>query len=187
MLRLRRPLSCDRGSSAFQSAWQPASPVAGQQKRPCSGAASAHAHDQSPDHSGWIVMDDLQGAALQFRCHASPFGRDNCRLLAGSTVNCTASLGSWSRSKCDSQRPRRHQRTAVSAAVRIARLVGDVKGFLTSTRNSLCFASPRRRDSPVYSSARSCRPRVAQHSRSVTPHETRYWNYRFATARRQPR
>ena len=56
------------------------------------GADSAHAHDQSPDLCEWIVMDDLQSAILRFRCHATPFGRDNCRLFAGSAENTTGSL-----------------------------------------------------------------------------------------------
>jgi hypothetical protein len=67
---------------------------AGQQNRPMFiGADSAHAQDQSPDPCEWIVDDDLQNAILRFRCHASPFGRDNCRLFAGSTENSTRSVG----------------------------------------------------------------------------------------------
>lgn len=81
MLRLRRPRSCVEVRQLFKVQSNEVHSSPGNRNAPVVGAVSAHAHDQSPDHSGWIVMDDLQGAALQFRCHASPFGRDNRRLL----------------------------------------------------------------------------------------------------------
>src|SRR5215218_765984 len=70
----------------------------------------------------------------------------------------------------------------LSAAVRIARLVGHVKGFLTSLTWSWAVALSRRRKSPVYSSTGTQLSRERQHSRSLSIHETGHWNYRLTTA-----
>jgi hypothetical protein len=149
-----------------------------------SGAVSALAQDQFPDHGGWIVIDDLQSANLQLRCHASPFGRDNCRLFAGSTANYTALLSVRSRSRTSLFQPRRAGVQSISAAGRIARRIPNVKGSLRSIIRPPIPPHSTSDESPVYSPPDL---RIASQPRSFSPNEPGYWHYLLSPSGRQSR